>query len=353
MQPTLVDLGLLALFAVVLIGPLVSKPIEHNLELFFLVIGVAAATIAGVWRLELVEEVLSEPLLKGIVPAVLAAGLLFHFGKARIRGALGVILRRVHLRVLVFLLVALLGLASSFITAIIAALILVEVMYTLPLERPARVRVTVIACFAIGLGAALTPVGEPLSTIAITKLKGEPYHADFFFLLRLLGAYVVPGVLAFAALGALLATSGLRDDVGTPATEVEASIKDVFMRVLKVYVFVMALLLLGDGFRVLIDKYLVDVPAQGLFWANISSAVLDNATLAAAEIGPSLQLAQIKSALLGLLVAGGMLIPGNIPNIISANQLAITSKEWARLGVPVGLVAMIVYFVWLYYLPFP
>ncbi len=29
-----------------------------------------------------------------------------------------------------------------------------------------------------------------------------------------------------------------------------------------------------------------------------------------------------------------MLIPGNIPNIISAGKLGITSKEWARLGVP-------------------
>ncbi|MBI4310223.1 MAG: DUF1646 family protein [Chloroflexi bacterium] len=350
---TPVDIGLLILFGAVLMGPLVSRPVEHNLELFFLVIGVAAATIAGVWRLELVEEALSEPLLKGIVPAVLAAGLLFHFGKARIRGALGAISRRTHLRVFVFLLVALLGLASSFITAIIAALVLVEVMYTLPLERRARVRVTVIACFAIGLGAALTPVGEPLSTIAITKLKGEPHHAGFLFLLQSLGIYVIPGVLAFAALGALMATSGLRDDVGTPATEVEASIKDVLIRALKVYVFVMALLVLGDGFRVLIDKYLIDVPAQGLFWVNMSSAVLDNATLTAAEIGPSLQLGQIKSALLALLVSGGMLIPGNIPNIISANQLAITSKEWARVGVPVGLVALVAYFVWLYYIPFP
>ena len=46
------------------------------------------------------------------------------------------------------------------------------------------------------------------------------------------------------------------------------------------------------------------------------SAILDNATLAAAEIGPALTESQIKSALMGLLISGGMLIPGNIPNII-------------------------------------
>jgi predicted cation transporter len=75
------------------------------------------------------------------------------------------------------------------------------------------------------------------------------------------------------------------------------------------------------------------------------SAMLDNATLTATEIGPSLNLVQIKSALLGLLIAGGMLIPGNIPNIIAAGKLKIKSSEWARFGVPVGLVAMISCFI--------
>jgi predicted cation transporter len=73
---------------------------------------------------------------------------------------------------------------------------------------------------------------------------------------------------------------------------------------------------------------------------NVVSAVLDNATVAAAEIGPSLSEAQIKSALLGLLISGGMLIPGNIPNIIAAHALHIKSTEWARLGVPLGLIIM-------------
>ena len=70
----------------------------------------------------------------------------------------------------------------------------------------------------------------------------------------------------------------------------------------------------------------------------MASAILDNATLAAAEIGPSLSEAQIKSALLGLLISGDMLIPGNIPNIIAAHALQIKSTEWAKLGAPLGLV---------------
>jgi predicted cation transporter len=40
-----------------------------------------------------------------------------------------------------------------------------------------------------------------------------------------------------------------------------------------------------------------------------------------------------------------MLIPGNIPNIICAGKLKIKSKEWIAVGVPIGAVAMVVYFV--------
>ena len=61
---------------------------------------------------------------------------------------------------------------------------------------------------------------------------------------------------------------------------------------------------------------------------------------------------QITAALMGLLISGGMLIPGNIPNIISAGKLGITSGEWARLGVPLGLVLNAVYFVLVFILGF-
>jgi len=107
----------------------------------------------------------------------------------------------------------------------------------------------------------------------------------------------------------------------------------------------MALVFLGEGFKPLILTYIVHAPAELLFWINMSSAILDNATLASAEIGPALSPFQIKSALIGLLAAGGMLIPGNIPNIIAAGKLNISSKEWAKIGVPLGLAAMAFYFV--------
>jgi predicted cation transporter len=251
------------------------------------------------------------------------------------------VLITVPLSVIVFSGIVILGLLSSVISAIIAALLLVELITVLPLHRHAEVNLTIIACFAIGLGAALTPLGEPLSTIVVSKLSGAPYHADFYYLFKLLAAYVFPAVVALGVVGIFFVRQIAEDtEESLAAEEEEEKLGEVFVRAGKVYIFVMALIFLGAGFKPLIDTYLLKLPSQILFWVNMVSAILDNATLAAAEIGPSLSVAQIKSALLGLLISGGMLIPGNIPNIIAAHALHITSTEWARLGVPLGLIIM-------------
>jgi predicted cation transporter len=152
---------------------------------------------------------------------------------------------------------------------------------------------------------------------------------------------VFPAVVALGVVGIYFVRQIAEDtEVSLAAEEEEEKLSEVFVRAGKVYIFVMALIFLGAGFKPLIDTYLLKLPSQILFWVNMVSAILDNATLAAAEIGPSLSVAQIKSALLGLLISGGMLIPGNIPNIIAAHALHITSTEWARLGVPLGLIIM-------------
>jgi len=247
----------------------------------------------------------------------------------------------VPLSVIVCAGIIVLGLASSIISAIIAALLLVEFITVLPLHRHAEVNLTIIACFAIGLGAALTPLGEPLSTIVVSKLSGAPYHADFFYLAKLLGFYIVPTVIVLGIAAIFLIHEKPEDEEASLAAEDKTeTLSTVFVRAGKVYIFVMALIFLGAGFKPLIDAYVIQLPSQVLFWVNMISAVLDNATLAAAEIGPTLTEAQIKSALYGLLIAGGMLIPGNIPNIIAAHTLHIRSSEWAKLGVPLGLVLM-------------
>src|SRR5262247_13 len=335
----MLEISLAAIFVVVLIGPFINKRIESNLEAFLFIMGALSATLVNAWSAEVIHEGIVAPI--NITLAVLGAGLLFHYLRKYIDHAMRRILITVPLAVIVCAGIIILGLLSSIISAIIAALLLVEFVTVLPLHRHAEVNLTIIACFAIGLGAALTPLGEPLSTIVVSKLSGEPYHAGFGYLAGLLALYVVPAVIALGLSGIFFVRQVMDDtEASLAAEEKEEKLSEVFMRAAKVYVFVMALIFLGAGFKPLIDTYLIKMSSQVLFWVNMVSAVLDNATLAAAEIGPSLSETQIKSTLLGLLISGGMLIPGNIPNIISAHALHIKSTEWARLGVPLGLVLM-------------
>jgi len=332
-------IGLLLIFVVVLVGPFLNKKVESNLEAFLFLMGVVSATISNAWRSEVIHEGIVAPI--NITLAVLAAGVLFHFLRKYIDHAMRRVLITVPLGAIVCVGIVVLGLVSSIISAIIAALLLVEFISVLPLHRRAEVNLTIIACFAIGLGAALTPLGEPLSTIVVSKLNGEPYHATFYYLFNLLGGYVIPSVVVLGIVAIFLVREASEDTgASLAAEEEEEKLSEVFVRAGKVYIFVMALIFLGAGFKPLIDTYLLKLPSQILFWVNMVSAILDNATLAAAEIGPSLSTPQIKSALLGLLISGGMLIPGNIPNIIAAHALHIKSTEWARLGVPLGLIIM-------------
>ena len=330
--------GLTIIFSVVLVGPFLNKWIESNLEIFLFVMGAVSATLSNAWTSEVIHEGFVAPI--NITLAVLVAGVLFHYTRRFVDRGMRRVLITVPLPAIVCAGIVILGLLSSIISAIIAALLLVELITVLPLHRHAEVNLTIIACFAIGLGAALTPLGEPLSTIVVSKLSGEPYHASFFYLAKLLSYYVVPLVVTLGIVGIFLVRQARDDTEASLAAEEEERLSEVFMRAAKVYVFVMALIFLGAGFKPFIDAYLTKMSSQTLFWVNMVSAVLDNATLAAAEIGPSLTEAQVKSALLGLLISGGMLIPGNIPNIIAAHALHIKSTEWARLGVPLGLIIM-------------
>jgi predicted cation transporter len=164
----------------------------------------------------------------------------------------------------------------------------------------------------------------------------------FWFLFTEFWRFVVPGVLGFGILAAVMVKKGDRDE-GLSEDRAEG-VRDVLLRTAKTYLFVMALVFLGTGFKPIIDAYISKLPAEGLFWLNSISAILDNATLAAAEVGPTMSMSQLAYALLGLTVAGGILIPGNIPNIISAGKLKIKSREWMAVGLPIGACAMVVYF---------
>ncbi len=345
--------GLIIILILILVLPFTFRRIEHNLEYFLLVMGLAATIISGTLSIELTEHIFTNYLLYFITAAVLVAGLVFRSSVKRIKQLVAYTVKRIPLPVFTFLLILVLGLLSSLITAIIAALILVEIVHALPVNRNKKVVLTVIACFSIGLGAALTPIGEPLSTIVVTALK-----ADFFYLARSIGAYVIPGVIAMALLGAVISAYKKKGGLGnekdislensheTEESSIKGeSLKDVFVRALKIFLFVIALELLGSGFKPLINTYIIHLDSRLLYWINMSSAVLDNATLAAAEISPAMSLKQIQAILMGLLLSGGMLIPGNIPNIISAGKLNIKSREWAKIGLPIGISLLVLYFI--------
>jgi predicted cation transporter len=364
-QLTIVNVLLIGIFIVVLVLPFKVKKVEENLEVFLFICGIAALTISSFailegetfgWSIAIVVEAFTAPVMittvagipVGIVQIVLVVGLIIYFAHNQIHKGIQTLVNRVPLHILVFCLICGLGLISSIISAILAAIILVEIICALPLGRQEKIGVTVISCFSIGLGAVLTPLGEPLSTITISKLSGDPYNAGFWFLFELLAIYVIPGVLAMGVLGVVFLK---RQGIPTEGLECKLdreNLRDVVIRAGKVYLFIMALVFLGEGFKPLILEYIVQIPAELLYWVNTVSAVLDNATLAAAEIEPSLTEIQIKSALMALLIAGGMLIPGNIPNIIAAGRMGITSKEWARYGLPLGFVLMVIFFMILF-----
>jgi len=342
--------GLIVILLLVLVIPFINKKVEENLEPFLFVMGLAASILSGIMSVELALKALEEPIM--IASAVFIAGALFFLLHNQFQTFINKILTKVPITILVFLFIVILGLLSSIITAIIASIVLVEIIFLLPLARKQKVVVCIIACFSIGLGAALTPIGEPLSTIAISKLD-----ESFFYLLNLLGKHVIPAVFAFGILGAIYVSrsSSLNNQVSVATNEEEVVIdqenwKGIIIRALKVYLFVMALVFLGEGFQPLIDKYILGLSPQLLYWVNMISAVLDNATLTAAEISNQMSNAQVRAIIMGLLISGGMLIPGNIPNIISASKLKISSKEWATWGVPLGLITMAIFFVILFFI---
>ncbi|WP_424246013.1 putative cation transporter [Elusimicrobium posterum] len=332
--------GLSLIVLLVLVLPLAVHKVEENLELFLFIMGVAALTIVQRWDLHLVMEAAKDPIK--ITVAVLVLGILFEFLERNFRGFMLKLTRKFHLKPTLFIIVLLLSLASSLITAIVAAIMLAEVVNVLGLQGKSKAKFVVLACFAIGMGAVLTPIGEPLSTIVVSKLKGEPHNADFLFLARILGVWVIPGVVVFSFLASRIDQKRVHIEAKRGYKKHE--FKGIAIRAAKVYFFVAALVFLGAGLTPLAEITIFKLSDPVLYWVNSVSAILDNATLAAIEIVPQMSLHTIKFLLMGLILAGGLLIPGNIPNIICASKLKIGSSEWAKIGIPYGIVTMAVYF---------
>jgi predicted cation transporter len=339
-MPTLA-LATLVIIAV-LLGPVLIKPIERNVEFFFLLIGVLTAAVMGQFNAALVRGALVEPL--SFTAAVLVFGAAFRLSKAYLDDLLATVVELLEPRTLCFFLAIMLGALAPLITPVVSALVFVEAIALLRRDRAAEISATVFACFAIGIGAGLTPLGLPGIAVVLRSL-----HADFWYLTNLLGPFVAVGIVMSAAPILLLPF-----DPGQPLTEIR--VEDSWNTVLlarpgRVYVFIAGLVALSDGLRPVVNAYVHRVPENLLFWLNTLSAVVNNSTLAAIEISPSLSVSQQRAALLGLLISGGMLITGNIPNVVAASRLRISSREWARVGVLFGAVSLILCFAVLLMLP--
>jgi predicted cation transporter len=319
----------------VLLGPVLIKPIERNVEFFFLLIGILTASIMGQFNAVLVRSALVEPL--SFTAAVLVFGAAFRVSKAYLDELFATMVELIGPRTLCFFLAIMLGALAPLITPVVSALVFVEAIALLRRDRAAEVSATVFACFAIGIGAGLTPLGLPGIAVVLRSL-----HADFWYLTNLLGPFVAAGIVLAAA-----PIMFLPFGPGQPLTEIR--VEDSWSTVLlarpgRVYVFIAGLVALSDGLRPVVNAYIHRVPEVLLFWINTLSAVVNNSTLAVIEISPSMSVSQQRAALLGLLISGGMLITGNIPNVVAASRLRIGSREWARTGVGFGLALLILCF---------
>jgi predicted cation transporter len=335
------ELPLLQLvFLVLLVAlPIVSKKVEHNLELFFLAMAVAGATLAGIWSLHLVEEALLHPLTVyqpgvgyvpiGITQVVLAAGLVFYFLRHRLAAKADVLARPEVLALLIFAL----GLSSSAISAIVAAAVLAELLGFANAPHGYKARAAVYGAYAIGAGAALLPIGEPLSTIAVAKLK-----QGFFFLVDVLFDAVFI-IVAFFALYAYFTLKRLRM-AGVEVEPYEPELREVLLRAAKIFIFIFALTILGEFFKP-VAEVVAGLGREVLYVFGTLSAVADNATLVAALVAPGIVEDALRSFLISLVLSGGFTIPGNVPNIVLATVLKIGFREWIKLALPIGLAVFV------------
>jgi predicted cation transporter len=317
-----------------LVGPIAIHFIEQNIEFYVFIIGIVATLVGSGFDRHLILTAGEEPIF--ITLAVVIAGILFSFSRHRLDRAFVRLRRRISRPLLAALATFVLAVLASIITAIVAALVLVEMVRLLHLQGAARTRVTVAACFAIGLGAALTPIGEPLSALAASAM-----NLPFFGLFLLLGPWVLPGIAVASVLTGWFA----RGDYQDPASgaQLRETPLAAILQGVKVYVFVAGLVLVSYAYAQIATRLVSAVSNDALFWINTLSAVLDNATLVALEVH-DMSLPRAREAIIALLVSGGMLIPGNIPNVISAGALRIGSGAWARVGIPIGLAGLGIYF---------
>ncbi len=333
-------LGLVALCLLVM--PLTVRWVESHLELFLLAVGGVSVTISGGWSGELVRDTLSSPVYVSFI--VVVVSIIFNNYSRYIFRVLFAFFRTLEPRYSFALLILILGMSSSLVSVTVAALLLAEVLKVVNLERKTMVQITVFACYAIALGAVLTPLAEPMGLVISNALAGAPHHADFFFLFRHFFMWIFPAVCALAV-AAGYAARHAGTTMQMHIREDKENYTSILRRTGHVYMFVAALTLISAGLRPLAQSTITHFGGKVLFLANAVSVIIDNATLAAIEIVPTITTQDLTYMVIGLAAFGSMLVQGNLPNIVAAEKLGIKSREWASVAVPTGLVLMCVYFI--------
>ena len=333
-------LGLVAFC--LLFMPLTVRWVESHLEIFLLVVGLTAVTVSGKWSFELIRKTLASPVHVSFI--VVVVSVIFNNYSRYIFRVLFAFFRALEPCYSFALLILLLGMTSSLVSVTVSALILAEVLKVVNLERDSSIQITVFACYAIGLGAVLTPLADPMGLVINNALATGPHHADFFFLLRHFFVWITPAVCVLAVAAGYV-TRHAGTTLQMHIREDKEGYASILRRTLHIYMFVAALTLISTGLRPLAQSTITHLGGKVLFWANAVSVIIDNATLAAIEIGPTISTTNLIYMVIGLAAFGSMLVQGNLPNIVAAEKLGIKSREWARIAVPAGLALTGGYFI--------
>jgi predicted cation transporter len=200
-----VEIGLIPIFVAVLLGPLLIKRIERNLEAFLFLMGVCAVAVSRSWHIGIVEEAAQEPVIVGIVLSVLLAGMIAHYIRPNFLQRINdILLDRITMKVIFLEIVVVLGLLAAIITPILSFFVLVEAVNHLPLTRKTRAKITIFGCLSIFLGAALALVDGPSSAIAITKMQGA-LPSQGFLPLELQSLYIILIILVLGLISMFFA----------------------------------------------------------------------------------------------------------------------------------------------------
>src|SRR5258705_1268248 len=112
--------GLGVILLAVLFGQVMFKPIEQNIEIFFLVVGAFASAVSGQWGSKLLRAAVTEPI--ALTAAVLIFGLIVRLVRPWLDRGVERLVEVVQPRWGYLRLIVPLRLLSSIITAVIACL---------------------------------------------------------------------------------------------------------------------------------------------------------------------------------------------------------------------------------------